>query len=53
MNLFYNINPIFCLILLILVLTFYSLATNENNLNNYQHFNEFFCSGWAGKCFIK
>ena len=53
MNIFSNLNPVFILILLILgYLTFLTLFSSHQ-VDNYQYFNHFFCSGWAGNCITK
>lgn len=52
MNNFSNTSPIFILILIVLgYLTFY-IIMSSNVVDNYNHFNTFFCSGWAGDCVI-
>ena len=52
MNNFSNTSPIFILILIALgYLTFY-IIISSNIVGNYNHFNAFFCSGWAGECVI-
>ena len=53
MNYFLNLNPIIILILLILGYFSFSVIVSSNQIESYEHFNNFFCSGWAGECTIK
>ena len=53
MNYFLNLNPIIILILLVLGYLSFSLMVSSNQIESYEHFNNFFCSGWAGECTIK
>ena len=53
MNYFSNLNPIIILILLILGYLSFSVIVSSNQIESYEHFNTFFCSGWAGECTIK
>ena len=53
MNYFSNLNPIIILILLMLGYLSFSVIVSSNQIESYEHFNNFFCSGWAGECTIK
>ena len=53
MNYFLNLNPIIILILLVLGYLSFSVIVSSNQIESYEHFNNFFCSGWAGECTIK
>ena len=53
MNYFSNLNPIIILILLVLGYLSFSVVVSSNQIESYEHFNSFFCSGWAGECIIK
>ena len=53
MNYFSNLNPIIILILLVLGYLSFSVIVSSNQIESYEHFNNFFCSGWAGECTIK
>ena len=53
MNYFLNLNPIIILILLVLGYLSFSVIVSSNQIESYEHFNNFFCSGWAGECSIK
>ena len=53
MNYFLNLNPIIILILLVLGYLSFSVIVSSNQIESYEHFNNFFCSGWAGDCTIK
>ena len=50
MNIFSSLNPVFILILLILGYLTFLVLYSSNQVENYQYFNQFFCSGWAGEC---
>ena len=53
MNYFLNLNPIIILIFLVLGYLSFSVIVSSNQIESYEHFNNFFCSGWAGECTIK
>ena len=50
MNNFSNTNPIFILILIALGYLTFCIIMSSNIVDDYNHFNTFFCSGWAGDC---
>ena len=53
MNYFSNLSPIIILIILVLGYLSFSVIVSSNQIESYGHFNNFFCSGWAGDCTIK
>ena len=53
MNNFLSLNPIFILILLFLGYLAFLTLFPSHQVDNYQYFNHFFCSGWAGNCITK
>ena len=53
MNYFSNLNPIIILIIFVLGFLSLSVIVSSNQIESYEHFNNFFCSGWAGECTIK
>ena len=53
MNYFSNLNPIIILMLLVLGYLSFSVTFSSNQIESYEYFNNFFCSGWAGDCAIK
>ena len=53
MNNFLSFNPVFIIILLILIYLTFLVLYSSNQVENYQYFNQFFCSGWAGECISK
>ena len=53
MNYFSNLNPIIILIIFVLGYLSFSVIVSSNQIESYEHFNNFFCSGWAGDCTIK
>ena len=50
MNYFSNFNPVFIIILFLLGFIAISILSSSSQIENYEHFNTFFCSGWAGNC---
>ena len=52
MNNFSTTSPIFILLLIVLGYLTFNIIMSSNIVDNYNHFNTFFCSGWAGECVI-
>ena len=50
MSYFTNLNLILYMFFIIFGVFALIIFNSETQIENYNHFDSFFCSGWAGEC---